>query len=394
MNVKSAVYIDFNFLDSKYKNRPGDGDAYFTYGFGSLYARKFKESFPDWEVQCWKADAFATKVLSKKIDGVDYLIFPARKIGRAGFISSSMRKHAKQYITENPKTVFNVSSFDHLLHYQISRLGKTNPIFVQHHGESPAQHKMGYSKGLKGLFWRFWSIIEKAAFERTHKVFLLDPGAAKFLPVSQEQVDVRTTGVDSKLFSPVEKKLAREKLGLKPDAIYLLFVGRLNASKRADMLIESYLKLRKEFSTLQLILGGSSQTDPLFKQAEDSGAIVKGMIPQQEMPFWLSAADIYSLPLLDTAHIFGGIGMLPVQAMFCNTPAVGSTLKCFPKEARDSVGICTSTQEELDEAIRIILSKELHFSNIREAALSRYSWESISSKTEKDYSEAIEKICL
>jgi hypothetical protein len=43
----AVVYIDYNFQNPKYRNGPDDGESYFTYGFGSLYARKFKEEFPD-----------------------------------------------------------------------------------------------------------------------------------------------------------------------------------------------------------------------------------------------------------------------------------------------------------------------------------------------------------
>ncbi|MEX1189794.1 MAG: glycosyltransferase family 4 protein [Bacteroidia bacterium] len=389
----SVIYVDYNFSDSKYKNRPVDGIAHYTYGFGSLYARKFKKEFPEWDVQCWKADSYAEEVSSMEHEVVKHIIFPAKKLGRLGFVSRSMMKHVRRFTKDQPKTVFNVSSFDHLLHYQISRVGKSCPVFVQHHGESPAKHKINHTSGLKSLYWRFWSIIEKRAFENTSMLYLLDEEAAKYLPIAQDQFKVRTTGVDSELFKAIDKQAARKLLNLNPEASYLLFIGRLNASKRADMLISVFLKLKDEFPNLGLLIGGCSENDPLYKMAKDSGAVLTGMIPQNEVGIWLSAADVYSLPLLDTAHVFGGIGMLPVQAMFCNTPVVGSTMKCFPEAGLESVGIFTSTEGELKQAIREILSGQITFTETRETALKQYAWSSISAQTESDYLRAIDSVC-
>jgi glycosyltransferase involved in cell wall biosynthesis len=389
----SVIYIDYNFEDSKYKNRPEDGDAYYTYGFGSLYARQFKKVFPDWDVQCWKADKYAKSVTSKEAQGVKHVIFPAIKLGRFGFYSSSMLKHAKQYIIERPRTAFNVSSFDHLLHFQISRLGKQNPIFVQHHGESPANHKVKNSTGLKNLYWRLWSVIEKMAFSRTSMLYLLDGDAAEDLPVKSGQFRVSTTGVDAELFNPIEKPQARKILGLDNDAQYLLFIGRLNQSKRADMLISAYVKLKNEFPRLGLLIGGCSVSDPLYAMAQEAGATITGMIPQKDVATWLSAADVYSLPLLDTAHLYGGVGMLPVQAMFCHTPVVGSTMKCFPEIDRNNVGVFTNTQDSLVNALRDILLGNRLFPLTRETAMRHYSWKSIAAKTSQDYINAMDLLC-
>ncbi|MEZ5173502.1 MAG: glycosyltransferase family 4 protein [Bacteroidia bacterium] len=389
----SVIYIDYNFENVKYKNRPEDGDAYYTYGFGSLYARQFKRYMPHWEVQCWKADRFATEVSSRLIQGVNHIIFPAAKLGRAGFFSGKMLKHAKAFINQNPSMVFNVSGFDHLLHFQMSLLGRKCPVFVQHHGESPAVHKIRSSSGVKFIYWYLWSFIEKSALNRTHQVYLLDAEAGNYLRINKSRLKVSTTGVDAELFPSIDKKVAREKLGLNQDAEYLLFIGRLNSSKRADMLISAYLKLKVEFPGLELLIGGCSQDDPFFRMARDAGAKLTGMIPQHEVAIWLSAANAYSLPLLDTAHLFGGLGMLPVQSMLCNTPVVGSTLKCFPAGDRHKVGVFTDNQPDLECALRDILSGKSTFPLTRDIALKYYSWQSISEKTSSDYLNAIKTVC-
>ncbi len=224
-------------------------------------------------------------------------------------------------------------------------------------------------------------------------LYLLDAKAAADLPVQKNQFRVSTTGVDDELFSPISKAEARKRLNLNSDGQYLLFIGRLNLSKRPDMLISAFLKLKSEFPHLGLLIGGCSESDMLYKTAAEAGAVITGMIPQDEVALWMSAADVYSLPLLDKDHVYGGIGMLPVQAMFCNTPAVGSTLKCFPAEALNEVGIYTDTEATLTAAIRDILSGKKTFRNARTVSKAYYSWDSIAVKTADDYLNAMDKIC-
>jgi len=389
----AVVYIDYNFQNPKYRNRPEDGEAYFTYGFGSLYARKFKEEFPDWEVQCWKADKHAGKIESFEKQGVKHIVFPATRLSRAGYFSASLQRHARKFIKNHPRAAFNISSFDHLLHFQISRFGKKCPVFVQHHGESPARYKIKNSSGFKNIYWRFWSFIEDKAFARTSMLYLLDLDASRHLKLTKTDFKISTTGVDPELFKPIEKKDARKRLGLNENSKFLLFIGRLNLSKRADMLISAFLKLKLEFPELVLLIGGCQSSDALYEMARNSGAIVTGTIPQHEVSVWLSAADVYSLPLLDQAHIYGGIGMLPVQALFCNTPVVGSTLKCFPDDSKDQVGVFSNSEDTLVIALRDILSGKKGFSNIRDLALNHFSWSSISRKTARDYINAIDSLC-
>jgi glycosyltransferase involved in cell wall biosynthesis len=105
----------------------------------------------------------------------------------------------------------------------------------------------------------------------------------------------------------------------------------------------------------------------------------------------LSAADVYVLPLLSKIIPFGGIGMLSVQALFCNTPIVGATVESFPEIERDKIGLVAKNRIEISEAIKRIIFREKEFSNLRLIAQKYYTWENISKQTAHSYKKIIEE---
>jgi len=393
MPAHVVVYVDYNFDDPKYPNRPGQGQGFFTHGFGSMYARKFKQTYPQWEVQCWKADRYTQKEQQAEYGQVQYRIFPAAKFPRAGFFSFALLRAVKNYTRENPGHIINISSFDHILFWSIALFVPGAKIVVQHHGECPARHRMQHSKGLRKILWGLWSLVEQKALKKCSLLYALDPGLLDWIPLPPAKIKVQGTGVDISLFPLKDKNESRKQLGFAPEDLYLMYMGRLTNSKRPDMLIDVFLRLRNKFPRLRLVLGGCQPSDPFYKAAVDAGALTHGVIPQEEMHLWLNAADAYSLPLLDTAHVFGGIGMLPVQALLCGTPVVGSTMKCLPAEELPSAGFVSQTADQLEEALTKIFSKQATFPNTRQVAMNYYDWNSISKKTGEDYLKLMQNRC-
>ena len=385
MKVTRVVYIDYNFIDSRYPNKPEDGDRFYTYGFGSLYARQFKKYNPDIHVECWKADPRTEWRKEKDIEGVIYRMFPSTSISKIGQYSRQMTEFLRCYKSHHPDAVFNISSFDHVLFYSLSFHLKKNKLVVQHHGESTATYKFATRKGFSKLYWALRIPIERMALKNIKLVYMLDTRIEKWLPGNIKKKILRTTGVDENIFYPISKEDAREQLSLRKDNRYLLYVGRLNITKHPEILIKVFNDLKNTYSDLELILAGSEKKDPFYRNAEDSGARIYGVILNTELYKFLSAADVYVLPKLDESIPFGGIGMLSVQALLCNTPIVGSTVEAFPVEDRDNVGIVADDYESIKNAVTAILEKKKSFSSMRDLAIKHYSWEKISMKTYQDY---------
>ncbi len=368
-----------------------DGDNYFTIGWGGIGARKFKEYNPETKVECWKTDYKAKKIFQRELAGVTFKIFPAINIKYFGDYSRSLLRHLRNELRKNEPVVFNISSFRHLLFYSVAFNLKNYPLVVQNNGESPAIYKIKMPGALKKFLYYFHLPLEKKAFRNIDLLYILDERLKSFLPKTDATIKKQTLGVITERFNPIDKKEAKRLLNLDPEKKYLLYVGKLNYTKRPDILVDIYRDIKNQRDDIELLIVGTNEEDPLINYAKDAGAKVFGRVMHTEMYKFLSAAEVYILPKYSMEHIFGGIGLLPVEALLCNTPIIGGSLENFPPECRKDVGIALSEPDEMKKAIMNIIERKITFNKLRETAIQYYSWENIISKTSEDYKNLLTK---
>jgi glycosyltransferase involved in cell wall biosynthesis len=98
----------------------------------------------------------------------------------------------------------------------------------------------------------------------------------------------------------------------------LLFVGRLNKSKRLDFLIETFTILRRQDSQYHLILIGGGDTSYISRLEEKCGKDAisyKGSVSEADINYFYIISDVYIFP--------GAVGLGPIQALcFDLTPVV------------------------------------------------------------------------
>jgi glycosyltransferase involved in cell wall biosynthesis len=386
-----VIYIDR--ISEHSKNIPSninDGDNYFTIGWGGLCSRKFKEFNSDVKVECWKTDYKSRNIYEREISGVVFRIFPAFHIKHFGDYSISLLKNLKNELKKNEPTIIHITNFRHLIFYSIALLFKEFPLVLQNNGEASAIYKVRISKGIKKLFYLMQVPLEKISFRNIDLLYILDERLQMYLPQTKAKIKKQTLGVMPERFTPLNKKDARQLLNLKTDKKYLLYVGKLNYTKRPDILIDIYKDIKKERNDVELLIVGTNELDPLINYAVESGAKVYGRIMHTDIYKYLSAADIYILPKYSVEHIFCGIGLLPIESLLCNTPIIGGSLENFPQECRESVGLAVSDKEELKRAIITVLDNKIVFNDLRKIAIENYSWEKIITDTAKDYKNLCE----
>ena len=369
-----------------------DGDRFFTYGWGAAMARYYKKFNPETNVECWKTDPRIRFMVEKEIDGLRYIMFPAFNIRRLGQFSWSMLRQIRKRRKEN-NILFQISGFRHLLFYSTAALLSEKPLVVQNHGESTAIYKVSTKHFIKKIGYYLLRPLEKKGIRNTDLIYVLDKELSPFLPQVKPMPVVRqsTVGVDSDLFVPVAKEEARKILKLDQTKKYILYIGRLNYTKRTDILFDVYSQLLKSRNDIALICAGTEKSDILYSRAIKSGALISGTIPQADIKLYLSAADVYVLPKYSENHAFGGIGMLPVQSILCNTPVVGESLRNFPEADRSKVGINANDAEGICQGIQSIIDHPGKYSNIREYAEKYYSWKNICKRTSGDYTVLLKK---
>lgn len=389
-----VIYLDRNFVSGRdYKYSPNDGDGFFTIGFGGIHSRKFKQFNPDIEVECWKVDNRIRSIYEKNISGVKFIIFPGVYIKKLGHYSVLLKRKIHEEILLGHPVIFNLSSCKHLLFYQIASELKKVPFVIQAHGETTARFDLKIRKGILRKVKALIEIpIENIAFKNVDNYFALDSRIGDWLPRgSQKKNLVMTIGVNEDMFPDYSKKEARIQLKLEQNKKYILYIGILAYHKRVDLLLEAFNEIKPLYPEVELLIAGNFTNDVLYQEAVNTGAIICGRVLNTEIYKYLYAADCYVLPDLLPIHTFGGIGELPVQALLCNTPIVGGTVRNIAEDLRVHVGIFTQSKEDLVKALVKIIRKEVMFSNMRKIAIENFSWENISQKTRVEYDRLIQE---
>ncbi len=213
------------------------------------------------------------------------------------------------------------------------------------------------------------------------------------------KISVIPAGVDIEMFTPVPQGEARRELGLESGNI-LLYVGRIDPIKGLDLLLESVGILSDHMDLNLIIVGGNLQSDEetqkLRNKVEDldltSKVTLVGSVPQDKLPYYYSAADLFVLP----SH-YESFGFVALESMSCGRPVIASRVGGIPSFVDHGVTgylVPWRCPEPFADKIEILFkNKNLrHFmgQKSREKALSM-SWENMSTNMEKVYRDVIAK---
>jgi len=141
-------------------------------------------------------------------------------------------------------------------------------------------------------------------------------------------------GFDPQELWPVDKRAARERIGVNADERVILQLGRMVPRKGVETVIQSMARLRDEhgIAARLIVVGGESDTpDPratpelgrLMQVADECGVrdqvTFTGRRDRGVLRDYYSAADVFV-----TVPWYEPFGITPVEAMACGTPVIGS----------------------------------------------------------------------
>jgi len=191
------------------------------------------------------------------------------------------------------------------------------------------------------------------------------------------------------IYSPEESK---KNLRLPTDKKIVFGIGRLVDRKGFQYLIEAIPDMVKERNDVLFIIGGKGPMREKLERKIQSMKIneyvrLVGFIPDDVLPLWMNACDIYVLPSLRETF-----PIVMLEALASGKPVVGTKIGAIPEIIKNDYGLLVepANPKDLAEKILIDLNKEWDREKIRRYA-EQFTWDEIGKKIIKIYNKIMEE---
>lgn len=219
-----------------------------------------------------------------------------------------------------------------------------------------------------------------------------------------EQIMVVPPGVDLHLFHPCDQPKSRAQLGVDPEALVILFVGRIQPLKAPDVLIKAVADLAAR-STVErrrlklIIIGSPSGPDAewsatLAPLAERLGiADLVEFRPHSERADlfrWYCASDVVGVPSYNESF-----GLVALEAQACGRPVVATDVGGLRHAVHDQfTGVLVKGHQPTDwaDALGGVLSDHngmVRYGINAAGHASRFSWDTTTAATLDAYHRAL-----
>ncbi|HVL77907.1 MAG TPA: glycosyltransferase [Sphingomicrobium sp.] len=144
-------------------------------------------------------------------------------------------------------------------------------------------------------------------------------GATKLRSYGVDHVDIAGLGVELGDFSPaLRDRSIRDSVGVDDDRPLLIYAGRLDAEKKAQVVVDAFRRLPAELGARLVLLGEGPLREEISRLGDPrifTPGFVRGRV---ELARWLASADIYVSGMADETF-----GVSIVEAQASGLPVVG-----------------------------------------------------------------------
>jgi alpha-1,6-mannosyltransferase len=173
------------------------------------------------------------------------------------------------------------------------------------------------AKQLRSLAYRYCGLL----YRRFDTVIALGEhgGAAKLRQLGVNNVEIVPLGVEIDEFSPRNRDPElRRSLGLKNGEPLLIYVGRLDRERRAELVVEAFRRLPNDLGARLVLVGEGPVRDSIL-EAGNERIIAPGYLSDRhELARWLASADMYVSAMADETF-----GVSVIEAQASGLPVVG-----------------------------------------------------------------------
>jgi glycosyltransferase involved in cell wall biosynthesis len=365
---------------------PEDHDYYYQWGMGNLLNLKLIEKFQNVEYENWRLDLKAIKKSSRKLNGINCTVFPAKRFlffqQFSLLLLKAIHSEYKYSLVSGIPIIIHFHGMHNLFFSLIAFLFPKIPYVISHHGGPNFSYKRKYlQKTVKKKIGSFVAEqIDKlglkkicAAIPQTdyQKAYL------ESLGFKMKIVKIPVAGLDISRLKIMDKNEARDILKLPRNKKIILQIGRAFYNRGVDKFVELYEKNRDN-SKLFFLTVDAQVGDELFKRIRSSGITFQGWIEPENIHLYLNAADVLIyLPPGEMDLNFGGIAYLPLEALACGTPVIATTLKHFPDKEILKYAKIPEPSEDIQPLLIEIIGKKFERSAARELMLKYYNWDNL-----------------
>ncbi len=230
--------------------------------------------------------------------------------------------------------------------YALYRLPNCPPItYVFHAGIVPEisidAHRGKYAGRmgilLARLFAPLFRRIERVGIEASRTVIVRSQFSADMLkrehPGIQNPIALIPLGIDTAAFEFCpDPRAARRGLGIPEDRFVLLTVRRLVGRMGLENLIDAVAIVARQNPKVLLLIGGQGYLETALRRRVEERGLAEhvkllGFIPEERLPRWYQAADLFVLPTL----ALEGFGLVSLEALSCGTPVVATPVGANPE---------------------------------------------------------------
>ncbi|GGB73850.1 glycosyltransferase [Blastomonas aquatica] len=227
---------------------------------------------------------------------------------------------------------------------------------VHHWGQAPHTREMVVQAGRDAN-----GLLAVSSALKAHMVALGLPA---------DNITVHYTGCDQQRFAPQDGTALRAELGI--TGTMLICVGALIARKRQNLIIETLAIL----PDATLVLAGAGDAEASYRALAmrlgvSDRVIFAGSLPHDDLPRWLSAADVMVLPSQSE-----GLANAWVESLACGTPIVISDaggaleLLTIPVAGR----IADANPQAIADAVNAVLALQPDPLAVR-ACVAQFNWD-------------------
>lgn len=288
----------------------------------------------------------------------------------------------------------------HFMHFNVPVLTPTRFVVTIHDlilTKFPSIRATTLSPWLYKIKNLFYKIIIWFAAKRSEYIIAISKNTKtdiiKQFKVEPEKIRVVYEGVVG-LERRGENKLSSREVLDKYDIKkpFLLYVGNAYPHKNLEILIKSFLEIKKEYSDFNLVLVGKE--DYFYKRLKDYvelnnyPVVFAGFVPDEELKHLFKQASCYVFPSL-----YEGFGLPPLEAMAEGCPVISSDKSCMPEVLEEAaIYFDPSNKKDIIEKIeQVIKDKNLKEKLIKKGHIQykKYSWDKATKETLDIYNKIL-----